>query len=107
MILFHGSNVDDSVLQTLSVLRFHEPDLDWLEYVTANRRGMAAASDWDIVIGPVANDQTFPTLLLYLDGFLDAGAAIQRLLPQKLKDQYVFKSERAINLLSCKEVLAV
>ena len=99
--------VDDSALKAMSTLRFQEPDRAWLDYVTANRRGMAANDTWDIVIGPVANDQTFPTILLYLDGYLDADAAIRQLLPQKLKDQYVFKTKRAISLLSCKEVIAV
>ena len=99
--------IDNSSLQTLSMHRFSEPDFAWLEYVTANRRGNPAKDEWDVVIGPVANDQTFPTILLYLDGFLDADAAIARLLPQKLKDQYVFKTEKALALLSCQEVLLV
>ena len=99
--------IDNSSLQTLSMHRFSEPDFAWLEYVTANRRGDPTKDEWDVVIGPVANDQTFPTILLYLDGFLDADAAIARLLPQKLKDQYVFKTEKALALLSCQEVLLV
>ena len=61
-------------------------------------------SDWDLIIGPVANDQTFPTILLYLDGFLDAESAVRQLLPQKLKDQYTFKTAKALSFLRFAEV---
>lgn len=63
--------------------------------------------EWDIICGPVANDQTMPVLDLYLNGMYDKTEAIKRLLPQKLKDQYVFKSEKALGLLVCNEVIRV
>ena len=97
----------DEHLRELAILRFPEANRAWLEYITANRRGIVPNDGYDIVMGPVANDQTFPTLLLYLDGFLEADAAIKRLLPQKLRDQIVLKTEKAIALLSCKEVRLV
>ena len=60
---------------------------------------------WDIVCGPVANDQTMPVIDLFLDGRYDEEEAIKRLLPQKLKDQYTFKTEKAIRLLRYTEVI--
>lgn len=98
-------DMDEEAFKSLSVLRFTQSDKNWLDYVAANRRGTAAANTWDVVAGPVADDQTFQTVVLYLDGFLDADATIQRLLPQKLKDQYTFKTENAIARLHCKEVI--
>lgn len=97
--------VQEEALSTLRVLRFSKPDRDWLDYVATNRKGTAPSDTWDIVAGPVADDQTFQTVVLYLDGFLDAEATIRRLLPQKLKDQYTFKTEKAIAQLHCKEVM--
>ena len=91
--------ITDGSITSLKVLRFLEPDLKWLEYVAENRKGTDTAGDYDLVIGPVANDQTFPTILLYLDGYIDAENAIKQLLPQKLKDQYVFKTEKSLALL--------
>ena len=64
-------------------------------------------ADWDLICGPVANDQTMPVIDLYLDGMYDEEEAVRRLLPQKLKDQYVFKTEAAIRLLRCKEVIGL
>lgn len=86
----------DDTFCTLSVLRFEKADAEWLDYVTKNRKGADTTEDYDLVIGPVANDQTFPTILLYLDGYIDAESAIRQLLPQKLKDQYTFKTEKAL-----------
>ncbi len=91
--------VADSELIKLKTLRFISADKDWLDFISANRKGTALQNEWDLIIGPVANDQTFPTILLYLDGYIDAENAIQRLLSQRLKDQYTFKTEAAISLL--------
>lgn len=91
----------------LRILRFSAPDSEWLNYVAKNRKNSNAADDYDLVIGPVADDQTFPTILLYLDGYLNAESAVRQLLPQKLKDQYTFKTERALSLLQFREAKTV
>lgn len=99
--------LDDDATSALKVLRFATPDSAWLDYVTANRKKRDTKDDWDLVIGPVANDQTYPTILLYLDGYIDAESAIRQLLPQKLKDQYTFKTEKALHILRFTEVRKV
>ena len=100
-------DVNEDRFSPLKILRFEHADADWLRYVTANRQGMAVKDDWDLVIGPAANDQTMPTLMLYLDGFYDEAETIKRLLPQNLKDQYAFKTEAALSLLRCTEVISL
>ena len=96
--------IDDAEISKLRVMRFIKADLSWLDFVAANRKGKNLQNDYDLVIGPVANDQTFPTILLYLDGYIDAESAIRQLLPQKLKDQWTFKTEVALACLKCKEI---
>ena len=91
----------------MRILKFEEPNVRWLRYVAANRRGEPQMEDWDLISGPVANDQTMPVLILYLDGYLTEEEAIARLLPQKLKDQFVFKTERALACLHCTEAIKV
>lgn len=51
----------------------------------------------DIIIGPVADDQTINTIGIYFRGLITAKMAIELLLPYKLKDQYCFK-ETLINV---------
>ena len=96
---------DEVNLNGLSVLRFNEPNRGWLRYVVSNRTEWQSNNDYDIVIGPVANDQTVRTISDYINGYLTEEMALQLLLPQKLKDQYAFKTLNAINALHFKEVL--
>lgn len=71
--------LDERNLVELQVLRFERADEAWLDFVAANRTGVTIDREWDVVIGPVANDQTMPTILLYLDGYLSKQAAIESL----------------------------
>ncbi|MBQ9337392.1 MAG: DUF3990 domain-containing protein [Lentisphaeria bacterium] len=96
---------DDHGLASLRVLTFASPDLDWLHYVVANRTGQPTGQ-YDLVIGPVANDRAIRTVNDFQEGYFTAEIAIQILRPQKLKDQYAFKSEAALKFLHFKEVLS-
>lgn len=97
--------VDEQLLSRLKVLSFDSANKEWLRFVAANRRRLMEDESWDVVCGPVANDQTMPTLMLFLDGFLTEEEAIARLLPQNLKDQLVFKTDAALATLRCAEVV--
>jgi len=52
------------------IKRFDAYDEDWLDFVVANRdkNNETPVHDYDIVIGPVANDKVQNTLRLYLKG---------------------------------------
>ena len=63
------------------------------------------SNDYDVVIGPVANDNTMPVINLYLSGDYDEDEALKRLLPQKLKDQVVFKTDKSLKYLEFKEII--
>ena len=97
--------IDESEMSKLRILEFDSPNVDWLRFVVQNRKGHPVSQEWDIITGPVANDQTAPVIDLFLDGMYDEQEAIRRLLPQKLRDQYTFKTPKAIGLLRGKEVL--
>lgn len=99
--------IDRDKLQCLRVLRFEGPNRDWLRFVTSCRKSPNDSVDWDVVYGPVANDKTMEVLDLYFSGLYDEDYAIQRLKPQKLKDQYVFKTESALKLIKFMEGIKV
>lgn len=91
----------------LIIRTFHSADSDWLQYISSNRKNKTNLfkDNYDIVIGPVANDDTMPVINLYLKGNYSEEEAVKRLLPQNLKDQYAFKTEKALNLLTFCEVM--
>ncbi len=99
--------LDSQCLSAFKIMRFDTADDAWLDYVVQNRRGQAVAADYDIVIGPVANDSTLPVIDDYMAGVYTKEEAVRRLLPQNLTDQYAFKSTEAINALTFKEELVV
>lgn len=96
---------DCMALSKLRILKFDSPDLDWLHFVAANRTGKVVNDQFDLIIGPVANDQAIRTVNDYLKGYFSEDIAIQILLPQKLKDQYAFKTNVALACLRFKEAI--
>lgn len=97
--------INETELNDLSILTFDNASAEWLRFISSHRRLENVENNWDIVVGPVANDNTMPVLNLYFKGSYDEEEALKRLLPQKLKDQYAFKTEKALKLLILKEVI--
>lgn len=96
---------DDTSISDLKILHFTQAQKEWLEYVTMNRKNLNIPNDdYDVVIGPVANDRTMPVISLYFTGIYDIEETIKRLMPQKLCDQYTFRTEKAIKKLKFWEV---
>ena len=91
--------IDETVLSDLSVLRFDTANADWLNYVTENRKGVYTGEKYDIVIGPVANDNTMPVINDYMAGTIDEETALILLKPQKLSDQYAFLTWKGLSAL--------
>jgi hypothetical protein len=94
----------------LKVKEFEAADVDWVKFIVLNRSNKRHQHDYDIVIGPTANDQTLVTVQAYLAGLygnLDDDRAIQTFLkliePQKLPAQIYFGTQKAANLLVFKE----
>lgn len=96
---------DELRAETARKLVFAAPNADWLRYAANNRTNNNAEDDYDIVIGPVANDRTSPVIAAYFAGIYTEEETISRLLPQRLKDQFAFKTEKSLKLLRLKEVI--
>lgn len=96
----------DETRQTgLKILKFEKANKKWLDFVVANRDNTVDDLKWDMVSGPVANDRTMPVIRLFIAKVYTAAEALRRLLPQKLHDQYTFKTKAALQLLTFREVI--
>ncbi len=93
-------NFDDAFLvnSILKVKSFSKADEEWLDFVFRNRKS-EIKSEYDIVIGPVANDTLYATLTLYESGILNQKETINRLKTHNLFDQVSFHTERALQIL--------
>lgn len=91
---------DENKLEKISVLKFENASEKWLDFVSANRTGEKIFTDYDLVIGPVANDDVYQTFALYSSGLYIKEQAIDVLRIKKLYKQYVFKTQKAISYIS-------
>ena len=89
---------DDASLTGLKVLKFDSYSEEWLDFIMLCRNGKDT-SDYDVVIGGVANDKVFNTVELFFDGLIDKIEAIKRLRYEKPNLQICFRTDKALALL--------
>jgi len=82
-----------------SIKEFQKADEQWLDFIFENRKN-SIKHNFDIVIGPVANDTLYSTLTLYETGILTKQETIQRLKVHRLFDQISFHTEKVLSQLS-------
>ena len=75
----------------LKVLKFDKPSTEWAEFIFKNRnRDYNFTHDFDIVIGPIANDGVAYLLGRYEEGTLTIEELSDKLDFKKLNSQYFF-----------------
>lgn len=87
---------DDNVCDDLSIRRFPEPSLEWIDFVVANRSDITYRHGYDLVIGKIANDRVGETISYVVHGVMRREDALERLRFQHINNQFAFCTERAI-----------
>jgi hypothetical protein len=87
-------------LDKFSVLKFDAQNEKWLDFIVERRKGITPQVKYDLIIGPVANDDVFGTIILYEAGQLDKESAIKRFKVKRLFNQVVFCNEQILNSLT-------
>ena len=87
-------------MPALKVKRFDRLNEEWLEFIKKNRSKGGLQHDYDVVIGPVADDNTMETVQLYMANILTAEEAVERLrynkVNNKVNNQVSFHTEKAL-----------
>ena len=78
---------------------FRSANEAWVDFVHANRTVQDYNHDYDIVTGPVANDNVYLSFNLYESGIISKRELIRRLKTYKLVDQLLFHTERSLDTL--------
>ncbi len=78
------------------ILKFNSYDKDWLNFI-ANCRAGNDNSDFDIVIGGIANDRVIQTLDRYFVGELSENETLGLLKYEKPNIQYCIRSQRMLD----------
>lgn len=74
-------------------------DAEWLEFIKNNRMKGGIQHSYDVVIGPVADDNTMETVQLYMSGILKVDEAVERLRYNKVNNQVSFHTSLALKHL--------
>lgn len=92
---------DEAALRILSVKTFEEPNEEWALFVMANRsrHNMQPTHNFDVVIGPVADDTIATLFRNFDDGIIDLQMLVNGLKYKKVSSQYLFHSAEAIKYL--------
>ena len=104
--------ISSDKIKTLKVHFFKAADEEWLHCVVGHRKpqGFEALVEkygvYDVIVGKIANDATNATITAYMVGlFGEVGSeravmfCISLLQTERLKDQYCFRSEKALSSL--------
>lgn len=94
-------DMDSAVKQGLKIKVFISPDEEWARFVMANRdiNVEQPSHDYDIVIGPVADDTIARLLRMFTENFISEQQLIKELTFSEVTSQYFFHTEAAINML--------
>lgn len=88
--------LDETVFEEKKVLRFDAYSEEWLDFILCCRSGKDT-TDYDVVIGGVANDKVFNTVELYFDGLIDKKEALKRLQYEKPNLQICLRTQEVID----------
>ena len=108
---------DDTALseRNLSVKVFTEPTAEWALFVLNNRnRDFRDHADsdsnhdnkYDIVTGPVANDDIALLFRTFANGYIGIEALVEGMKHRKLSDQYSLHTDHSITYLTKTEVVS-
>ena len=94
--------IPEEVFRALKVLRYEEYSEEWAKFIMLNRNnsGFQQAHDYDLVIGPIANDKVGLQLWRYENHAIDLPTLVRNLHYMKgVTIQYFFGTERALQQL--------
>jgi hypothetical protein len=84
----------------LNVLIFEKPTAIWADFIYKNRSHKGAFThEYDLVIGPIANDGVAYLLNRYEEGTMTLSELTRKLKYKKLNSQYFFGTQRSVELL--------
>jgi hypothetical protein len=98
---------NDEIVVDLNVLHFPTANIEWLDFVLANRQGnvYALTNQYDIVIGPTANDKTILVVDQFIAGMFNnlenpKEFVIKLFQPEKLATQYLFATDKSVKYIN-------
>lgn len=91
---------DEAELDNMKVLRFDTCTEQWLDFILKNRnRKTYKPHDYDVVIGPVADDGVINSISLFESKVINRSELLKRIEGKKGYIQYSFCTQKAVDKL--------
>lgn len=78
-------------------LVFREYNIEWLDFIAASRKSKEPWKEFDWIEGGVANDSVISTVDAYVDGFITADQALDKLVKEELRHQVCISKQEIID----------
>ena len=78
-------------------LVFDDYSIEWLDFISANRKGQKLWAEYDWIEGGIANDSVISTVDAYVDGFINAQQALDKLVNEALHHQVCISNQAIID----------
>ncbi|GHV31392.1 hypothetical protein FACS1894167_13710 [Synergistales bacterium] len=88
-----------NIFPDLRMKRFDGLSAEWLDMVKRNRVNGGIQHDYDVICGPVANDDTMRTIALFVSGIYSEEIALKQLAFFKPNDQVSIHTVKALEYL--------
>lgn len=94
-------DMDQAVAAGLKIKVFERPDIEWARFVMSNRdiNVPQPCHDYDIVIGPVADDTIARLLRMFTENFIGEDQLLKELSFARVTSQFFFHTEAAVKQL--------
>ena len=79
-----------------NVLKFEKYNRDWLDFVFKCRKGNVI-TEYDMIVGGIANDRVILTVDLYFSGQISEDVALERLKFEHPNIQYCIRSQKMLD----------
>ena len=76
---------------------FPEYNVEWLDFIAQSRKNHKPWEDYDWIEGGIANDRVISTVDAYIDGFLTAEQAMDKLVNEHLRHQACIRNQEIID----------
>ena len=106
----HEFELDENIFndKNIKIRKFDKPSKEWAEFILNNRdrnfkdvnsEKYNTDNKYDLVIGPVADDDIIVLFRSFVRGIIDINTLIKDLTYKELTDQYSFHTKKALKYL--------
>lgn len=90
-------NLNESKLSPYKIKRFDTENIEWLDLIRDCRTRKGLRPEYDVFIGPIADDDHYKAINMYIRGMWSAERTLEALRYYDINDQWCFATQRVLD----------